>query len=436
MPEESFVRKSTDKYHEYKKKLNSWVQLFEEEYGVPPTDEDCRGSSTWTALNEKARYYKKQLGGRDGDGGGVSRHSRHESTPSTHDHSRSMSRRDRSTPSQRRHHSSASPPDRSRSSKSFRRGPSREDDSIRDTGHSVRRRRKTDSPDMHRKSRRDFTERSSSPNTRRPRRSEAAGRHHDSTERASRASGDEDEPPLPSLPEASSALRAQNDYAMLETKAREALEKLKKWERAFERDGGEQPSREDKAASGTYNGYKRKYKGYVQQLQELLDSFEAKGGAAGSGGDTAGLADESAGAAAESFDQPVAAPRNKRMAVSAESRPHGGAAAADDEAGAGEPAVVPKSKEAVAFLNSAAKNGDSSTQPHPHAIIDASSSTAHSAQRHESAAYNVTSRPHTSTSTPLAATGHQPLPPVTICTRPPAPVPAPVPVATTCQSSC
>ena len=41
------------KYYEYKKKLNSWVQLFEEEYGVAPTDEDMHASSTWMALNDK-----------------------------------------------------------------------------------------------------------------------------------------------------------------------------------------------------------------------------------------------------------------------------------------------------------------------------------------------------------------------------------------------
>ena len=55
MPDESFARRASpaDKYYEYKKKLNQWVQLFEEEYGMAPTDDDCHASATWTALNEK-----------------------------------------------------------------------------------------------------------------------------------------------------------------------------------------------------------------------------------------------------------------------------------------------------------------------------------------------------------------------------------------------
>ena len=41
--------------------LAAWSRLFEEEYGEPPTESDCHQSSTWTALNEKARFYKKLL---------------------------------------------------------------------------------------------------------------------------------------------------------------------------------------------------------------------------------------------------------------------------------------------------------------------------------------------------------------------------------------
>ena len=44
-----------EKYREYKRKLQSWEELFEEQYGTPPTDDDCHNSSTWTALLDKVR---------------------------------------------------------------------------------------------------------------------------------------------------------------------------------------------------------------------------------------------------------------------------------------------------------------------------------------------------------------------------------------------
>ena len=49
------------KYQEYKAKIRSWKKLFEQEYGRPPTSEDCHASATWTALNEKSKHYEKQL---------------------------------------------------------------------------------------------------------------------------------------------------------------------------------------------------------------------------------------------------------------------------------------------------------------------------------------------------------------------------------------
>ena len=58
---ESRVLQAEQKYSEYKAKINAWARLFEEEHGAPPSEADCQNSSTWTALNEKARFYKKAL---------------------------------------------------------------------------------------------------------------------------------------------------------------------------------------------------------------------------------------------------------------------------------------------------------------------------------------------------------------------------------------
>lgn len=57
MPDQSFKggTSAQEKYHEYKRKLGNWVQLFEDEHGAPPTDDECHASATWTALNDKVR---------------------------------------------------------------------------------------------------------------------------------------------------------------------------------------------------------------------------------------------------------------------------------------------------------------------------------------------------------------------------------------------
>ena len=51
------------------------------------------------------------------------------------------------------------------------------------------------------------------------------------------------------------------------------MEKLKKWERAFEREQGEPPGVVDKAASGTFTSFGRKYRQAVIQLHELALSY-------------------------------------------------------------------------------------------------------------------------------------------------------------------
>ena len=86
--------------------LAAWARLFEEEYGQPPSDADCHQSSTWTALNEKAKFYKKLLGSgeRSFTTSPDKRHRESASTPGfrstsrrdDHDTKRAHSRRERS----------------------------------------------------------------------------------------------------------------------------------------------------------------------------------------------------------------------------------------------------------------------------------------------------------------------------------------------------
>ena len=77
-----------------------------------------------------------------------------------------------------------------------------------------------------------------------------------SASRRTARDGAEDEV-LPPLPDASEAVRSRSEFATAQTRARDAQEKLKKWERAFERDYGETPTAEDKGNSNTYGNYKR-----------------------------------------------------------------------------------------------------------------------------------------------------------------------------------
>ena len=60
-------------------------------------------------------------------------------------------------------------------------------------------------------------------------------------------------------------------FAAADARAKESLEKLRKWERAFERDYGEWPTDEDKGNSNTYQSCERKYRQLVTQMEQLIE---------------------------------------------------------------------------------------------------------------------------------------------------------------------
>ena len=49
------------KYKEYKRKMEEWSKLFEQEYGYAPADDDRLESNTYNALLEKARHYRSHI---------------------------------------------------------------------------------------------------------------------------------------------------------------------------------------------------------------------------------------------------------------------------------------------------------------------------------------------------------------------------------------
>ena len=199
------------KYAEYRQKMLDWGRIFEEEYGSPPTEEDKTSSQTWTALNEKSVYYKKLC------------KEQGKELPSTPASSpEKSSRRSRREP-------------RDTSTGGHRSGKSRSS-----------RRDHSDSPEASRHSRREGSKRHSRRQVPAP----------DEAEGEAGAPAVEEPPPPPPgpppLPEIDPSLAEHPDVASLEAKAREAREKLLKWERAYEREQGEPPRAEDRAASNTY----------------------------------------------------------------------------------------------------------------------------------------------------------------------------------------
>ena len=76
-------------------------------------------------------------------------------------------------------------------------------------------------------------------------------------------------PELPALPTGSRAARALGEWAFIHNKAKDALEKLRKWEWAFEKEQAYPPTAEDKAFSNTYSTYSSKYVKYVTQLRAM-----------------------------------------------------------------------------------------------------------------------------------------------------------------------
>ncbi len=304
------------KYNEYKQKLVAWARLFEDEYGYPPTEDDRVESNTWNALNEKARFYKKLLYVKDS--ASTAQRPDQSSSPTKRHQSRRVRGGDREGDRERGHSTEAyrregsrRGDDRDNSAPMARpgsRGRRRDDEgwgssphaerdgrsmgrSARGSSKSFRRgvvssraanggsfkEREHGSPDRGRSttSRRARRERSEG-------RGESRGESRGSDGRGESGHGgspwarrdgsprDEALPPLPTVP---SELQSRMDYATIASRASEAMEKLRKWERAFEREQGEPPSPANKAESGTYNNYRRKYRGYVAQLQELADEF-------------------------------------------------------------------------------------------------------------------------------------------------------------------
>ena len=292
------------KHSEYKRKLVEWARIFEQEYGTSPTEEDRVASNTWNALNDKATYYKRVLKDQ-----GVA------SSPSLQ------------TPS----------PSGRRSSGSRRESSSRESRSRESSGRDKSRSRfgvrsHESSPDLLQKSRSPDLRASSSPEKSRRRSSRPVAEEEivfDTAETAE-AAADPGPPPLPEVPP---ALVEHPEVASLEAKARESREKLLKWERAYEREQGDPPRPEDRAASSTYTSYERKYDAYRSQLELLL--AELKG--------------QPVGAQIGPGDAPT---RKKRLAISAEA----GAGIADLGTVPVTHAVIPKGPEAEAAIEEASKS--------------------------------------------------------------------------------
>ena len=326
------------KYGEYKEKLKEWSRLFEDEYGRRPTDDDRYDSATWVALNDKARHYRRLAG--------------EEATPSPLKRSGSRGSRrhlDRSesTESVSRRHSqgqggSSKSLDRD-GSPAMRRPKGRERSSTRDgdgewSGGGGRERSSSAGRKSrgHRRSASDPDLIESSPSPNRKSRGHARSSPLSASELAS--SVDDFGIPTP----AAAATPANNaEYAALEAKVRDAKEKLAKWERAFEREQGEPPRAEDKAASGTYQAYEKKHAQWAAQLEQLAADIAAHGGSSGGGG--------GGGGGSKAGTRAV----KKRLAVSAEAM---GVGASDDVAANAPAVVIPKSKEAEASIAAAAKN--------------------------------------------------------------------------------
>ena len=292
------------KHSEYKRKLVEWARIFEQEYGTSPTEEDRVASNTWNALNDKATYYKRMLKEQSVAS------SPSLQTPSPSGRRSSGSRRESSSRESRSRESSSR--DKSRSRFGVRSHES--------------------SPDLLQKSRSPDLRASSSPEKSRRRSSRPVAEEEivfDTAETAE-AAADPGPPPLPEVPP---ALVEHPEVASLEAKARESREKLLKWERAYEREQGDPPRPEDRAASSTYTSYERKYDAYRSQLELLL--AELKG--------------QPVGAQIGPGDAPT---RKKRLAISAEA----GAGIADMGTIPVTHAVIPKGPEAEAAIEEASKN--------------------------------------------------------------------------------
>ena len=299
-----------EKHAEYKRKLVEWARIFEQEYGTSPSEDDRVASNTWNALNDKATYYKRML-----------KEQGNASSPNLN------------TPS----------PSGRRSSGNRRESGSRESSGRRESSSRDKSRSRfgvrshESSPDLLQKSRSpklspDIRGSSSPEKSRRRSRFPAAEEEivFDTAETAE-AAADVGPPPLPEVPP---ALVEHPEVASLEAKARESREKLLKWERAYEREQGDPPRPEDRAASSTYTSYERKYDAYRSQLELLL--AELKG--------------QPIGAQVGPSDAPT---RKKRMAISAEA----GAGIADLDATV--PvihAVIPKGPEAEAAIEEASRS--------------------------------------------------------------------------------
>ena len=213
------------KYQEYKTKLASWVNLFEEEYGYRPTEAERAESKTWSALNSKAKFYKKLV--HSGGGGSFKRASRESSfkVKELAEGSQTMpARRSQADKERRGHRESSAPP----------------------AGRA--RTRREENPRASRRGHRDR----SAPGKRSGKmvdQEEGGGeRHHrrgpsgrSSRERHPPAEAGEEGEELPPLPIAGGSLASKSEWVALETKAKEAREKILKWERAFEREQASPP---------------------------------------------------------------------------------------------------------------------------------------------------------------------------------------------------
>ena len=260
------------KYSEYKQKLEDWERLFEEDTGRKPTAADREHDETYGAIYGKAEHYRRLVGekGRShhgsGGGGGGRRHKHRHSSSSHHDEADEGD------------HRSLDDRLNGGSSNSHQRSSS----GGHDDGY---RRHRKHGKHGHRGSSGGSGGGSgggsSSANDDSPPKSVGRDRRSSSQATATTATNDDFDSThgggaLPALPHAVGTLSGNAEWAVALAQATEALSKCRKWERAFERQQGESPSAEVKAASSTYGGFERRYLVACNEMARMVAAETAK----------------------------------------------------------------------------------------------------------------------------------------------------------------
>ena len=238
------------KYLEYKQKLQDWEELFEGNNGHIATDADRRASETYAAIAAKAEHYKRLMSDMKGGGSEHHSHGHHRSHHHRHHHHHSSDHDERSL-DERLHSSSHKHGSRQR--KHGKHG--------KHGHHGSGSAHEDSSPQGASQDRRASSQISSVTST------TLANDDVDNTHGGSS---------LPALPHAVGTLSGNAEWAVALAQATEALNKCRKWERAFERQQGEAPTAQVKAASSTYGSFERRYLIACNQMERLVAHETAK----------------------------------------------------------------------------------------------------------------------------------------------------------------